>query len=84
MIVSSTALEAAFLKAWARTGAEPGVPVSFTTLAQEWRNTGLRMSDLRDAVREMIEKGHALARDRQGHLALELTHELPHNENSRH
>ena len=43
MIVSSSALEAAFAKAWARTGAEPGVPVSFSTLAQEWRRPGMRL-----------------------------------------
>lgn len=73
MMVTSAALESAFHKVWQRTGAEPGVAVSFTTLAQEWVGTGMRMSDLRDAVRESIEKGYAQLRDRQGHLAVELT-----------
>lgn len=70
---SSSTLATALASVWQRTGAEAGIPVSFVTLAREWSDAGLRLSDLRDAVRELIEKGHARARERQGHLAVELT-----------
>ena len=73
MLVSTSRLEAALVDVVQRAGMASGVPIRFTTIAQEWSRIGMRMSDLRDAIRELIERRYATAFEKDGQLAFTVT-----------
>jgi len=73
MLVSPTTLELAFWRILHDRRAETGTPLPFGELEQEWDKTGLRRSDLRDAVRMTLERGWVECVPESAGLALRLT-----------
>ena len=57
MVISSGALELAVFRILQRHQVTPGEMVAFDELQQGWSHTGLRASDLRDALRSLVDKG---------------------------
>jgi len=57
MLISSTALELAVHQILQRHHIAAGEQVTFDDLHQGWNHTGLRVSDLRDALRGLVDKG---------------------------
>lgn len=72
MFVDSRTLRLALLKIFTQSRT-PGAWRSYSEVADAWRHTGLRGSDLRDAVHEMMEGGELLSSERDGALSLTLS-----------
>jgi hypothetical protein len=72
MQIDSATLRLALTKVLVDGGAMMGRWLSYTEVAAAWQRTGLRGSDLRDAVHEMIESHDLVAADRDGCLSLTL------------
>jgi hypothetical protein len=77
MYIDSSTLRLALLKIFVESGA-PADWRPYCDVAEAWRLTGLRGSDLRDAVHEMIEGGELVSAERDGALSLALSSELLH------
>jgi hypothetical protein len=54
-------------------GRPVGARMGFTEITQAWHNLGLRLGDLRDAIREMVERHCLTVQEDQGDLVFELT-----------
>lgn len=73
MHVSSQTLRLALLRIFADAGARAGDWLAFPEVACAWSATGLRDSDLRVAVHEMLESGDLLSLERDNALGLTLS-----------
>ena len=73
MHISSHTLRFALLRVFADTGARSGDCLTFPEIACGWAATGLRDSDLRVAVNEMLESGDLVSLQRNGALGLALS-----------
>lgn len=73
MLISSNTLRLALLRIFENAGARAGDNLLFRDIATAWTRTGLRNSDLRDAVNEMIESGGLCSGDCDGALGFSLT-----------
>lgn len=71
MIIADNVLEAALAQVFA--GQAAGHRMSFAAIADAWGGTGLRLSDLRDAIREAVDQHHLSSRETADGLAFELT-----------
>ena len=78
MITADNVLEAALAEVFA--GQAPGHRMSFAEIAQAWTGTGLRLADLRDAIREAVEQRHL----RSCEVSVGLTFELTSNGRQRY
>jgi hypothetical protein len=54
-------------------GKAAGERLSFYDMTQQWNRLGLRLADLRDAVRETVDRHFLRVQDQQGMLVFELT-----------
>jgi hypothetical protein len=75
MLISSTTLRIALLRIFNNAGADADDGLAFYDIATAWTSTGLRNSDLRDAVNEMVECGDLRTGEREGALCFSLTAE---------
>ncbi len=73
MHISSHTLRLALLRIFADSGARAGDCLAFPEIACAWAETGLRDSDLRVAVHELLESGDLLSMERHDALGLALT-----------
>lgn len=73
MFVSSSTLRLALCRILDEWVAAPGAVLRYTDLELAWLHTGLRTSDLRDAVRELVERGEMLTTHQGDALAFTLT-----------
>ena len=73
MLASSSRLEAALVDVVQRAGMGRGTPIRFALIAQEWNRVGLRASELRDAIRELVERRYATCTEQDGQLAIAPT-----------
>lgn len=73
MHISSQTLRLALLRIFADAEARAGDCLPFPEIACSWAATGLRDSDLRVAVHEMLESGDLLSMERHGALGLALS-----------
>ncbi|HVT37186.1 MAG TPA: hypothetical protein VHE37_16485 [Nevskiaceae bacterium] len=73
MLATSGRLEAALMDVVQRAGMGSGLPIRFALIAQEWNRIGLRASELRDAVRELVERRYATCTQQDGQLAIAPT-----------
>ena len=71
MIIAENVLEAALAQVFS--GQACGHRMSFAEIAQAWGDTGLRLSDLRDAIREAVEQHHLRSFAADSGLVFELT-----------
>jgi hypothetical protein len=78
MYVDSNTLRLALLKIFVESGA-PAAWRPYCAVAESWRLTGLRGSDLRDAVHEMMEGGELVSSERDGALSLALSSAMLHS-----
>jgi hypothetical protein len=72
MHISSHTLRSALLRIFADAGARAREGLSFTEIARDWGRTGLRDSDLRAAIHELMEGGELLSLERDGALSFAL------------
>jgi hypothetical protein len=72
MQIDSLTLRLALTKILVESGALTGHWLCYSAVAAAWQRTGLRGSDLRDAVHEMIESHDLAAADHDGALSLAL------------
>lgn len=77
MQIDSNALRLALLKIFMESGVPAGWH-AYGSIAAAWQHTGLRVSDLRDAVHEMMEGGELHSAERDGALSLALDADLLH------
>ena len=75
MHVTSATLRLALSRLLRDRNAQPGELVLFSEMEQVWAHTGLRLSDLRDAVRVLMEDGVLQPGERGNALAFSLTAE---------
>ena len=73
MQISSTTLELAFSRILVEMKLKPGQPFDFASVRDQWQATGLRASDLRDVVHELMEKGLLRVANSERTLRFELT-----------
>jgi hypothetical protein len=73
MMIDSGTRRLALLKIFMNSALPVTTWRAFSEVAWDWKSTGLRGSDLRDAVHEMMEGGELLTADRNGVLSLALT-----------
>jgi hypothetical protein len=71
MMIPESLLEQALAQVFA--GKAGGDGMSFYEITQEWTRLGLRLADLRDAVRETVDRRFLKVQDQQGILVFELT-----------
>jgi GH24 family phage-related lysozyme (muramidase) len=72
MYVSSPTLRVELLRIFAGAGARARDGLGFTEIARLWARTGLRDSDLRAAIHELMEGGELLSQQRDGALSFAL------------
>ena len=72
MHVSSQTLRSALLRIFADAGNSAREGLNFPDIARRWAATGLRDSDLRAAVHELLESGELLSLQRDGILSFAL------------
>jgi hypothetical protein len=75
MQIESSTLRLAVLKIF-MDGRQSGGWHAYGDIAAAWHHTGLRGSDLRDAVHEMMEGGELRSAEREGVLSLALSPEV--------
>jgi len=75
MHISPQILRLALLRIFADTDAGAGGSLSFSQINSRWPQTGLRTSDLRDAVREMLDSGDLIGSEWNDTLNLALSPE---------
>jgi len=73
MHISSHLLRLALLRLYAEAGVRAGDWLSFVELGERWSETGLRATDLRAAVDDMVEGGDLLASEREHMLGFALS-----------
>jgi hypothetical protein len=71
MLISEDILELAL--AWIFDGNDPGSRLEYPDIANAWQRSGLRLADLRDAIREALDRRDLSAQHHHGTLAFELT-----------
>ena len=76
MFISYSVLRLAILHIFAEADGGVREPLSFHELGILWRQTGLRDSDLRDAVRGLLDAGEMVANKADDTLVLSLSPEL--------
>lgn len=72
MYVSSHTLRLELLRIFAGAGSRAREGLGFTEIARQWAYTGLRDSDLRAAIHELMEGGELLSRQHDGVLSFAL------------
>ena len=75
MHISSHILRLALLRIFADAGVGAGDSLSFPQISRRWPHTGLRDSDLRDAVRELLDSGELVGSGQDETLNLTLSPE---------
>lgn len=73
MHITSHILRLALLRLVAEAGMRSGDSLSFVDLRERWLQTGLRASDLRAVLKEMVEGGDLLRGERDGTLCFVLS-----------
>jgi hypothetical protein len=73
MHISSHILRLALLRIFADAGSRAGDCLSFAAITKGWADTGLRESDLRAAVRDLVESGDLVRAERDGTPGLALS-----------
>jgi len=73
MQISSQTLRLALLKLFAEAGAQAADGLAFLEMARSWSATGLRDSDLRVAVHELLESGDLTSEERDDTLCFALS-----------
>ncbi|HZR34995.1 MAG TPA: hypothetical protein VFA75_06435 [Nevskia sp.] len=73
MHISPQILRLALLRLFADASLSPGDRMDFTRLSALWPQTGLRTSDLRDAVRELLDSGELVGSGEGETLTLSLS-----------
>lgn len=71
MIIAENVLESALAQVFS--GQMPGRRMSFHEIAQAWGRIGLRLSDLRDAIRAAVDQHDLRSCSGSSELTLELT-----------
>jgi len=61
------------LRLYAEAGVRAGDWLSFVELGERWAETGLRATDLRNAVNDMVESGDLLASEHEHQLGFALS-----------
>lgn len=75
MHISPQILRLALLRIFAEAGVGAGEKLSFGEVSARWPQTGLRGSDLRDAVRELLDSGDLIGSGGDEALSLALSPE---------
>lgn len=73
MHISPKVLRLSLLRLFAEAAVGPDGRLSFAEISTRWPHTGLRNSDLRDAVRELVDSGDLLASGENDGLRLSLS-----------
>jgi hypothetical protein len=73
MHISPQILRLALLRIFADASMDAGDTLSFTQVSARWPHTGLRDSDLRDAVRELLDSGDLVGSGQDETLSLSLS-----------
>jgi hypothetical protein len=78
MHISSHLLRLALLRLYAEAGVRAGDWLSFVELGERWTETGLRATDLRAAVNDMVESGDLIASEHEHLLGFALSRSAYH------